>query len=69
MTINKKLEIILNTSPQSEINIEDGFKDETFGLSEKQIAELFGVEVTEILKHQNKSYLTLLLSLTYLNQL
>ncbi|MBS1937789.1 MAG: cell filamentation protein Fic, partial [Bacteroidetes bacterium] len=40
--------IIFYTTPQGEVRIEVYFEDETFWLSQKKIAELFGVEVNTI---------------------
>jgi hypothetical protein len=43
--------LILYTTPQGHVNVEVVFQDETFWLSQKRMAELFGVEVPAISKH------------------
>jgi len=43
--------IILFSTPKGHVNIEVVFNNETFWLSQKRIAELFGVEVPAISKH------------------
>lgn len=43
--------IIFYTSPKGNIKIDVCFKDETFWLTQKKMAELFGVEVPAISKH------------------
>lgn len=44
-------EIILYTTPQGNVRIEIHYEDESFWLSQKQLAELFGVEVQTINYH------------------
>lgn len=44
-------DIILYSSPQGDVRIEVIFNDETFWLTQKRMAELFGVEVPAISKH------------------
>jgi hypothetical protein len=44
-------EIIFYTTPGGIVSIEVFFKNETFWLSQKRMAELFGVEVPAISKH------------------
>lgn len=39
-------EILLYTTPQGEVRIEVYFEDETFGLSQKKMAELFDKDTT-----------------------
>lgn len=48
--------IIFYTTPQGEVRIEVYFEDETFWLSQKKIAELFGVEVNTINYHLKEVY-------------
>ena len=49
-------EIILYTSPQGNICIEVVFQDENFWLTQKAMAELFGVEIPAISKHLANIY-------------
>ncbi|HRN38256.1 MAG TPA: cell filamentation protein Fic, partial [Flavobacteriales bacterium] len=44
-------DIIFYTTPQGEVRIEVYFEDETFWLTQKKMAELFGVEVNTINYH------------------
>ena len=43
--------IILYNTPKGNVNVEVVFQDETFWLTQKRMAELFGVEVPAISKH------------------
>lgn len=47
----KESEIILYTTPQGNVKIEIRFEEETFWLTQKKLAELFGVEVHTINYH------------------
>lgn len=47
----KESEIILYTTPQGNIKIEIRFEEETFWLTQKKLAELFGVDVRTISEH------------------
>lgn len=47
----KESEIILYTTPNGEVKLDIRFEDETFWLSQKKMAELFGVEVHTINYH------------------
>lgn len=47
----KESEIILYSTPQSNIKVEIFFEDETFWLSQKKMVELFDVEVNTINYH------------------
>ena len=49
-------EIILYNTPNGEVKIEVIFNDETFWLTQKRMAELFGVEVPAINKHLSNIY-------------
>jgi len=49
-------DIIFYSSPEGNIKIEVIFNDETFWLTQKRMAELFGVEVPAISKHLNNIY-------------
>ena len=44
-------EIILYTDPKGHVHVEVYFEDDTFWLSQKKMAELFGVEVQTINYH------------------
>ncbi len=48
---NKPGEIILYTTPQGGVRLEVIYHDETFWLSQKRMAELFGVDVRTISEH------------------
>jgi len=48
---NHSSDIILYTSPEGHIRVEVMYEDETFWLSQKHMAELFGVEVNTINYH------------------
>ncbi len=48
--------ILLYTTPQGNINISVRFENETFWLTQKIIASLFGVEVLAISKHLKNIY-------------
>lgn len=47
----KESEIILYTTPQGEVKIDIRFEDETFWLSQKKMAALFGVDVRTVNEH------------------
>lgn len=49
-------DIIFYNTPAGDVKIEVVFKDETFWLTQKRMAELFGVEVPAINKHLNNIY-------------
>lgn len=49
-------DIIFYSTPGGDIKIEVIFNDETFWLTQKRMAELFGVEVPAISKHLNNIY-------------
>lgn len=48
---NLQADIIFYNSPAGDVKVEVIFNDETFWLSQKRIAQLFGVEVPAISKH------------------
>ena len=48
---NKSSDIILYTSPEGNVRVEVLYSGETFWLTQKRIAELFGVAVPAISKH------------------
>lgn len=51
-------EIIFYNTPSGDVKIEVIFTDETFWLTQKRMAELFGVEVPAINKHLSNIYET-----------
>ncbi|MDR6571037.1 virulence RhuM family protein [Chitinophaga ginsengisegetis] len=51
-------EIIFYSSPEGDIKIEVFFNDETFWLSQKKMAELFGVDVRTVNEHLQNIYNT-----------
>jgi hypothetical protein len=54
----KSNQIIFYSTPQGKIKVEVIFKEETFWLTQKAMAMLFGVEVPGISKHLSKIYET-----------
>lgn len=56
--INPSNDIIFYNTPAGEVKIEVIFNDETFWLTQKRMAELFGVEVPAISKHLANVYET-----------
>lgn len=44
-------QIILYTTPKGDVKVEIRFEDETFWLTQKKIAELFGVDVRTVNEH------------------
>ena len=49
-------DIILYTTDSGDVKVEVLFSDETFGLNQKRMAELFGVEVNTINYHLKEIY-------------
>ena len=43
--------VIFYTTPKHQVRVEVHFEDETFWLTQKRMAELFGVQVPAITKH------------------
>lgn len=56
--IPQQNEIIFYSSPEGNIRVEVIFNDETFWLTQKRMADLFGVEVPAISKHLSNIYET-----------
>jgi hypothetical protein len=54
----KQSNIILYSTPTGHVNIEVVFYNETFWLTQKRVAALFGVEVPAISKHLKNIYET-----------
>ncbi|MDZ4807192.1 MAG: hypothetical protein SGI96_02875 [Bacteroidota bacterium] len=48
---NNSSDIILYSSPEGNIKVEVMYSGETFWLTQKRLAELFGVEVPAVSKH------------------
>jgi hypothetical protein len=55
---NKMNNIILYETPQGKISVSVRFEDETFWLTQKAMAELFGVESHTITYHLKEIYKT-----------
>ncbi|MDP1763904.1 MAG: hypothetical protein Q8L07_08465 [Sediminibacterium sp.] len=55
---NNSSNIILYSSPEGNIKVEVVFSGETFWLTQKRMAELFGVEVPAVSKHLKKIFET-----------
>ena len=51
-------DIILYNSPDGNVRVEVNYSDETFWLSQKHMAELFGVDRTVITKHLQNIFIT-----------
>src|ERR1700744_2152043 len=51
-------EILFYTAPEGSSHIEVFYEDETFWLSQKKMAELFGVDVRTINEHLNNIFTT-----------
>ncbi len=58
MDENKSSEIIIYRTPAGNVSVEVIFNDETLWLTQKTMAQLFGVEVPAISKHLNNIYET-----------
>lgn len=55
-TPDRSGEIILYTTPRDTIRVEVFYRDETFWLPQKRIAELFGVDVRTVSEHLRKIF-------------
>lgn len=51
MSESTRGEVIFYESPQGKVRVEVHHEDETFWLSQRQMAELFGVEVPTVIHH------------------
>ncbi|OQX04959.1 MAG: cell filamentation protein Fic [Thiothrix lacustris] len=49
--MNQQGNVIFYTTPKNQVRVEVHFEDETFWLTQKRMAELFGVQVPAIAKH------------------
>ena len=56
MTTPQSNEIIFYSSPIGDVRVEVFFQEETFWLSQKKMAELFGVESNTITYHLKEIY-------------
>lgn len=54
----EKFEILLYTAPEGDANIEVFFENETFWLSQKKMADLFGVDVRTVNEHLQNIFAT-----------
>ena len=52
----QKGEIIIYTSEDGSISLDTKLENDTIGLTQKQMAELFGVKIPAINKHLNNIY-------------
>jgi hypothetical protein len=52
------LEILLYNSPEGKINIEVFFEEETFWLSQRKMADLFGVDIRTVSEHLQNIFKT-----------
>ena len=52
----KNHEIMLYSTPDGAVRVEVAFEDETFWLTQKKMAELFGVSLRTINHHLKKIY-------------
>jgi hypothetical protein len=58
MMVMESFELLLYTAPEGKTHIEVFFEDETFWLSQKKMAELFGVDVRTINEHLKNIFKT-----------
>ena len=49
-------EILLYTTPDGAVRVEVAFEDETFWLTQKKMAELFGVGIPTVNRHLKEIY-------------
>ncbi|TDP73526.1 hypothetical protein DFR33_106169 [Bradymonas sediminis] len=56
MTDHHKSELIFYESPEGKVRVEVRHEDESFWLSQRRMAELFGVEVQTINHHLKQVY-------------
>lgn len=54
--MNKELKFLIYNTPTENIKIDVAIKDETIWLTQKAMAELFGVQVPAISKHLKKIF-------------
>ena len=51
LDMNKEIQFLMYSTPQGEVNVEAVVRDETLWLTQKAMAQLFGVQVPAISKH------------------
>lgn len=51
MSIDRELEMILYSTPESDVTVSAIIKDETLWLNQKSLAELFNVDISTINQH------------------
>lgn len=56
MSEGVRSELILYESPEGKVRVEVHHEDETFWLSQRQMAELFGVDVRTVNHHLKQVY-------------
>ena len=49
--MNKEMKFLMYSTPQGDVNVEAVVRDETLWLTQKAMAQLFGVQVPAISKH------------------
>ncbi|MFR8267605.1 MAG: cell filamentation protein Fic, partial [Clostridia bacterium] len=59
MSIDRELEMILYSTPESDVTVSAIIKDETLWLNQKSLAELFNVDISTINQHLKYIFETL----------
>ena len=54
--MNKEIKFLMYSTPQGDVNVEAVVRDETLWLTQKAMAQLFGVHVPAISKHLKNIY-------------
>ena len=54
--MNKEIQFLMYSTPQGDVNVEAVVRDETLWLTQKAMAQLFGVQVPAISKHLKNIY-------------
>ena len=54
--MNKEMKFLMYSTPQGDVNVEAVVRDETLWLTQKAMAQLFGVQVPAISKHLKNIY-------------
>ncbi len=57
MSIDRELEMILYSTPESDVTVSAIIKDETLWLNQKSLAELFNVDISTINQHLKQYHL------------
>ena len=56
LDMNKEIQFLMYSTPQGDVNVEAVVRDETLWLTQKAMAQLFGVQVPAISKHLKNIY-------------